>query len=407
MVTIEARVEARWDAFWRVVPYAFLVLAAVLVLADPAEPWSGRLLVLGGAVFAAGWMWFMVSAHPHWTERLGPMLLHVAVLLGLSSLLITVNSRFAVFVFAVFVQVLAYLPGAWAYAGVAVTAVLLTGPPAWEDTVTARLPDLIINVVLVSAIGLFIRSTAIQSERRRQALAELAEAHARLSEYAEENASLQARLVAQAREAGVHDERARLAGEIHDTLAQGLAGIVTQLEAAAYKADDVGEVRRRLSTAHVLARDSLAEARRSVHALRPEPLENARLPDALSEVAGRWSSVHRIPVTFGVTGETITLHPEVEVTLLRAAQEALANIARHAHATKVGLTLSYMEDVVALDVRDDGVGMSQDASETGGFGLGAMRARVTRLGGTLAIESTPGHGTAISASVPAILLEGR
>ena len=111
------------------------------------------------------------------------------------------------------------------------------------------------------------------------------------------------------------------------------------------------------------------------------------------------------------TGEARALHPEVEVTLLRVAQEALANVAKHAGASRAGITLSYMEDVVSLDVRDDGVGFAPDESNGSpaggrpsgsGFGLIAMRQRVGRLAGQLEIESEPGAGTAVSASLPAI-----
>ncbi|QOC90111.1 ATP-binding protein [Micromonospora craniellae] len=95
------------------------------------------------------------------------------------------------------------------------------------------------------------------------------------------------------------------------------------------------------------------------------------------------------------------------MTLLRAAQEALANVARHAAASRDGLTLSYMPDVVTLDVRDDGSGFDVDdgsivPDQDGGYGLTAMRQRVTRVGGRLAVESEPGGGTAISAFVPAL-----
>jgi len=106
------------------------------------------------------------------------------------------------------------------------------------------------------------------------------------------------------------------------------------------------------------------------------------------------------------------LHPEVEVTLLRVAQEALANVAKHVGASRAGVTLSYMEDVVSLDVRDDGAGFVPPTAPTvpkgspagGGFGLIAMRQRVSRLAGQLEIESEPGTGTAVSASLPAIPL---
>jgi signal transduction histidine kinase len=106
------------------------------------------------------------------------------------------------------------------------------------------------------------------------------------------------------------------------------------------------------------------------------------------------------------TGEVRALHPEVEVTLLRVAQEALANVAKHACASQAWVTLSYMEDVVTLDVRDDGAGFvpgEREESQTrGGFGLIAMRQRVSRLAGQLEIESEPGAGTAVSATLPAI-----
>lgn len=198
----------------------------------------------------------------------------------------------------------------------------------------------------------------------------------------------------------MYGRRARLAGEIHDTIAQGLTGIITQLEAASQAAEQP-ETRQRLDTVRTLARESLVEARRSVQALRPEPLVDGQLPNAVSDVARRWSASHGILVDLSVTGTARALHPEVEVTLLRVAQEGLANVARHARAGKVGLTLSYMEDIVVVDVRDDGVGFDTGAATTG-FGLVAMRARVTRLAGALTVESTPGHGTAISASVMAI-----
>jgi signal transduction histidine kinase len=94
------------------------------------------------------------------------------------------------------------------------------------------------------------------------------------------------------------------------------------------------------------------------------------------------------------------IQPEAEFALLRAAQEAFANVARHAHATRVGLTVSYMENEVALDARDDGVGFDPDLPDRDGFGLVAMRQRIAALSGTLQVESEPGNGTAISACVP-------
>jgi signal transduction histidine kinase len=201
-----------------------------------------------------------------------------------------------------------------------------------------------------------------------------------------------------------------MAREIHDTLAQGLTGIITQLEAVQQAGPAGPERERRIANAARLARHSLSEARRSVRAVRPEPLENTRLPEAVAGVASQWSADNGVSAQVTTTGTVIGLHPEIEVTLLWVAQEALANVAKHASASRVGITLSYMEDVVSLDIRDDGVGFHPDQrsapSGTGGFGLTGMQQRVGRLAGSLAIESEPGHGTAISASVPAIARAG-
>ena len=234
----------------------------------------------------------------------------------------------------------------------------------------------------------------------------MSEANRRLEATLAENAGLHQQLLTQAREAGVLDERQRMAREIHDTLAQGLTGIITQLQAAEQAADDPAGWRRHFAAATGLARESLSEARRSVDALRPEPLETARLSEALADVAERWSALHGIAVQVTTTGTARPMPPEAEVALLRTAQEALANVAKHARATRVGLTLSYLEHEVALDVRDDGRGFDPDRRRDGP----AKRRRV-RPGRDAAADRGPvrhaadrvgpGAGTAISACVPA------
>src|SRR5262249_61452040 len=100
------------------------------------------------------------------------------------------------------------------------------------------------------------------------------------------------------------------------------------------------------------------------------------------------------------TGEPLPLLPELEVALFRVAQEALTNVAKHAGASRVGLTLTYLDDVVLLDVRDDGAGFDP-AGNDGGFGLTSMRQRLLRVAGRLENESSPGEGTAVNATVPA------
>jgi signal transduction histidine kinase len=190
------------------------------------------------------------------------------------------------------------------------------------------------------------------------------------------------------REAGLLDER--LAREIHDTLAQGFTGIITNLTAAQIarpQAAVEASSTLHLTNAERIARESLAEARRLVWALRPESLDRRSLSEAVHRLAEAWSEETGVQADMSTTGTSRPLLPEIEVALLRAAQEALANVRNHAAASTVNITLSYMGDCVALDVVDDGTGFdparlndSVEAHGGGGFGLVAMRERIEQLG---------------------------
>jgi len=335
------------------------------------------------------------------------------VLVGLSAALVLRQPLFGFYVFTGYFWSWRMLEGRARFVGVVLVAgtvaISQTGAGPYRDA--AALAALwLVNVGVAGTLTWFGWVGEEQHDRRARELTELTRAHAELERAMSENAELQQRLVTQAREAGVAEERRRMAREIHDTIAQGLAGIVTQLQAAQRAGEQPASAAARVSAAIDLARSSLSEARRSVQALAPEPLAGARLPDAVQEVADRWTTLHGVPVTVATTGNARPMRPELEVALLRTAQEALANVAKHAHANRVGLTLSYMEDQVTLDVRDDGVGFAtvngggpmRPHDDGGGFGLTAMRQRVEGVAGRLAIESEPDSGTAISASVPAI-----
>jgi len=216
------------------------------------------------------------------------------------------------------------------------------------------------------------------------------------------------------RQAGVLRERQRMAQEIHDTLAQGFTSIVMNLEAAeGILPPDAAQARHYLDQARHTARESLTEARRLVWALRPEALKSATLPEALGRLTERWSEESCITADVTVTGSPRPLSPEIETTLFRMAQEALANVRKHARASRVALTLSYMGGCVALDARDDGIGFdpfqaSAEARDrtSGGFGLKGMRERVEQAGGSLSVESTPGEGTTLAVELPASAPEG-
>jgi signal transduction histidine kinase len=153
------------------------------------------------------------------------------------------------------------------------------------------------------------------------------------------------------------------------------------------------------------ARENLAESRRLVWALRPEPLDRSGLPEALERLARRLSEETGIEAETIVTGDPRSLAEEQEAGLLRVAQEALANVRKHARAASATVTLSYMPDITVLDVHDDGMGFDPDQAMTsrareGGVGLAAIRERVHELGGTLQVESRPGEGSTVVVELP-------
>ncbi|MEV6295800.1 sensor histidine kinase [Streptomyces sp. NPDC051896] len=266
----------------------------------------------------------------------------------------------------------------------------------------------LVLAVNMGMVSVFTRYAQQEQERARvqaETIDELERTNTALQQALDENAALHAQLLVQAREAGVADERRRLAAEIHDTIAQGLTGIIAQLQVVA-NAPDLSTARTHLERASDLARHSLGEARRSVHNLAPVALAADGLPEALKKTVAEWGERAGVRAEFTVTGTAEQLHDEVSATLLRIAQEALSNAARHARPTRVGVTLSFMGDEVTLDIRDDGTGFDPAAvparTHSGGFGLDGMRARAERIAGSLTVESEPGHGTAVSARVPLV-----
>ena len=212
--------------------------------------------------------------------------------------------------------------------------------------------------------------------------------------------STRAELAAAHHEAGVLAERHRLAGEIHDTLAQGFTSIVTLIQAAELALDPGQDVpRRHLDLALATARENLAEARLLVTDLGPAALEQASLGDALQRVTGSTGAEAGIRARAEVSGTARPLPTGTEVMLLRVCQEALANVRKHAAARQVTVRLCYADDTVRLTVTDDGGGFEPGAV-SGGFGLPGMRDRVRQAGGTVEVTSSPGAGTRVCAEVP-------
>lgn len=387
----------QWDWLWTAVFYVSVLVSAGLMLVDQrraAPAWLALLLTGLLLLWHTGGLRYAYRQGVQWDERAAQRFLIICgdILLWLA--LVLISPAYYVALVGVFTQVFRHLPLRYAVAA----ALLLTAAIIVEQVSDAgapfsyRDPRLLVFLAIGLGgiiLGAWISAIINQSMQRRELIEQLERA--------------QAELAAAERRAGVLEERQRLAREIHDTLAQGFTSIVLHLEAAEGALDtDAAALQKHLDYARDTARQSLAEARRVVQDLRPELLDGRSLPEALGRTAERWSAETGIPLALTVTGERLPLHPQVEITLLRAAQEALSNVRKHAGATEVQLTLSYMDDVLLLDVQDDGAGLEGAAPDRfdGGYGLQAMRERVEACGGALLLESEAGEGTTVVVSMP-------
>jgi signal transduction histidine kinase len=372
-------------------PYAFPLSALSLSLVTSvARRWDdpsrvGELVMWSAAMAAWLPLWVGRSAR----DPGGRTILTIAIALVGSLLqgrLVALEMGFAILALTLMPQYFIRLPF-W-------VAVLSGLPPAFGSEYSHRLEVLanpeafpwglaLLRSLALLAIGVTFKVMAIQIEERKR---------------------LQKSLATAERKAGMLEERQRLAREIHDTLAQGFASILLHFE----RAEQVDErsdspARPHLALARSVAREGLEEARRMLAALRPEVLEQRALPEAIGRVCEDWSQRTGITANLSITGTQGPLHPEIELTILRAVQESLTNVGRHSGAKTAAVTLSYMEDVVVLDVQDDGRGLPPGAESGRGYGLTGMRERAERLRGSCSVESVPGEGTTISISLPAVL----
>ncbi|HZT42754.1 MAG TPA: PAS domain S-box protein [Chthonomonadaceae bacterium] len=214
----------------------------------------------------------------------------------------------------------------------------------------------------------------------------------------EERARQQAYIAEQERRASVLQERNRIALDIHDSLAQGFAGIAMQLEVAE---NALEQSRKAIVQARDIARQSLGDARRSIRALRPEGLEGRALAEALAHLVEQTRFAQTARTDFALAGTPYALPSEIEVELLRIAQEALTNAQKHAQATHIQITLTFASDQVRLSIQDNGIGF--DTTQEGAnsrYGLPGMRERAERIGGRLTMTSQPGQGALITVIVP-------
>lgn len=366
----------RWRVVLTATPYMVLAVLAVFSLAVQWGEWAhlGPSLALCGV--AALWVLLLRDLPLPWRGRRATIWALVLGMIALNGLLVLRDGWFGFLTVATFSFAYSMIPWPWELLPVGATAIVAGYAQSSDfgaDAVGlfARLTVIALNIVVMCGLSWGLSLAQAQAER-----------------------------------AATEAERSRLAREIHDTLAQSFAGIITQLQAGEQAPDDASRARH-TAAALQLAREGLDDARRSVRALRPIELDEGRLPEALANVAAAWSAHTGIPVELSTSGDARRLRTESEVALLRTAQEALANIEQHASARRVVLELRVDAARARLVVRDDGRGF--DASVPAGpprrgdrgYGLIAMRERIESVAGAVVVESRPGHGTAVRAEVPA------
>merc|ERR1711969_176876 len=250
----------------------------------------------------------------------------------------------------------------------------------WEGILSAGLA-----VVFATALGLWISSIAEYGEERARLVTELTEA--------------QSQVEALSRDRGAAEERERIARDIHDTLAQTLAGLVLLSERAGRQARDgrTDAAAEAIATIEQTAREALAESRALVARMAAVPADDA-LAAAIERLAARFRAEVGLAIDVEVAAG-VDLDREQQVVLLRCLQEALANVRKHARATLVVVTVAPHGEGIGMTVRDDGVGFDPSAARTG-FGLGGISDRATLAGGSVEVDSVPGRGSVLTILLP-------
>lgn len=381
---------------------AFMLVSALLS-AIARQEWSVG-LGIASLAFVGWYVAGIALAQRHETAPTGSSRVSwqgVTWLLGLVVLwmvLVVLSRSFVWLSFSLFLLCLHLLPTWAGILAVAAITVFVSWTQWW-----VKPPEDPMNSMAGPAMGALValgiawgyRTIVRESSERARLITQLTEAR-------DDLVSLQESLAESQREAGVASERARLARDIHDTLAQGFSSILLLARAGLPRSN--GNDRALFDQISQTAQENLDESRRVVLALTPGALEGAGLPAAIGRQLERLQEQTAVRTGLRADGDPATLSTTVEVALLRFVQGALANVRTHSGATHVHVTITYEPEEVRVDVVDDGRGFDPATAgprpDGSGFGLRAMRERLAELGGQLMIESAPGEGTALVATIP-------
>lgn len=382
--------QQRW---WHALYGLIWVVTLVVVLLDDPGAWGRWPEVVGVVAMLLAYVTLGVPALRQGGGPTGAAYLLVSWTLMLGLHVVNPGTETWLFFWVFFPHLWAMVSVRWAVIGTVVAMTTYAVARWWgagfaAEAVAGIAVSSVTSVGLSLALGLFTNRMVREAGDRAVMIDELR--------------SAQEQLASAERDRGVHDERERLAREIHDTLAQGFTSVLALSRAAdaALARGDVATARERLALVQATAADNLSEARLIVAETTPGHLQSRTLVEALERLVGAVTAESGLDAWLEVVGTPLVLGAAADVALLRAAQESLANVRRHSGAAHVRLTLTYAEDgPVRLDVTDDGRGFAP-ADVTRGFGLDGVRARAAELGGSTAVTSVPGRGATVTVEVP-------
>ena len=389
-MTHAAQAEDAWDRYcvaWHFLATTVPVLIAALIWSDSSLPAVQRVLASSLLLLILAWYWWQGAPTLRRTDdRAGARHLAGEVLLfaGVLALTMTAMFQLAVLIMQIFITLRRWRDRLVALGAVATVCAAGTVRHNGLTSDTALALATLVFAPLLSAtlFGAYISAVITQSRARSVLIAELTETRVQLAR--------------ERHDAGAAAERERLSTEIHDTVAQGFTSILMLTQSARMTLDRPDVLREKLDLIERTARENLAEARSLVAALCPPDLHAGTVAEALKRVAQRHTRDTSVPVSVEVTDPATPPRPEHGPVLLRAAQEALMNVRRHANAATVRIVLTPN----TMWVIDDGRGFDPE-QEHAGYGLPGLRSRLSGFGGSCTIESAPGAGTTVRVVLPA------
>lgn len=369
---------------------AVAVVAAAGALASEMVPWYAYVLLAQTVLWYLVWVVPSVAGGPaHRSDLLG--LIYLAGAVAWLGATVVVSLFATVLLVVLYTHAFWLLDRLWLATLAIAIATAVTGLAVARHFADTPFTDAAIvgacvsTFVLGNLIGLLVRRQVEQQRQQDQLIRDLKDTRAEL--------------VAAHRREGARVERERMARDIHDTLAQGFTSIVMLVQAADAAVDSDPELtHHQLALVERTARENLTEARSLVTSELPTGLEQSDLGDVIRRLATQLHDVADLncEVHMNPPGRTLSVYEEVAI--VRATQEALANVRKHAGATEVVVTLCSTGESTRLEIADNGCGFRTD--ERHGFGLAGMRARIEEVGGTVLVTSAPGEGTRLRVTLP-------